>query len=133
MRTSSWTGWIAFAGWLMIVIGAVDFIEGLIAVVRDKYYVLAPNQIVIFDMTTWGWLTLIWGILLVFVGWSLLSGASWARWLTIVAASINLLGQLTFAGSAQYTLWALTAVGLSIVVIYALIARWDDGRVQTTA
>ena len=133
MRTSSWTGWIAFAGWLMIVIGAVDFIEGLIAVVRDKYYVLAPNQIVIFDMTTWGWLTLIWGILLVFVGWSLLSGASWARWVTIVAASIYVLGQLAWVGSSQYPLWALTAVGLSIVVIYALIARWDDGRVQTTA
>ena len=83
----------------MIVIGAVDFIEGLIAVVRDKSYVLGPSQIIVFDMTTWGWLTLIWGILLVFVGWSLLSGASWARWVTIVAASINLLGQLAFAGA----------------------------------
>ena len=133
MRSSRWSGWIAFAGWLMIVIGAVDFIEGLIAVVRDKYYVLAPDQIIVFDMTTWGWLTLIWGILLVFVGWSLLSGASWARWVTIVAASINVLGQLAWVGSSQYPLWALTAVGLSIIVIYALIARWDDGRVQTTA
>jgi hypothetical protein len=43
-RNSGWTGWIVFAGWLMIVIGSLDFFEGLIAIVRDKYYVLAPNR-----------------------------------------------------------------------------------------
>ena len=45
------SGWIGFAGWLMVVIGALDFFEGLIAIIRDKYYVLAPNQIIVFDMT----------------------------------------------------------------------------------
>jgi hypothetical protein len=38
---------------MLIVIGSLDFVEGLIAVIRDKYYVLGPNQIIIFDMTTW--------------------------------------------------------------------------------
>jgi hypothetical protein len=126
MKTS---GWIGFAGWLMLLIGGLVFFEGLIAVIRDKYYVLAPNQIIIFDMTTWGWLTLIWGIVVAFAGWGLLSGSSWARWFTIVVGSLNILGQLAFLGSAQYPLWALTAVTLSIVVIYALIVRWDE--VQT--
>jgi hypothetical protein len=123
------SGWIGFAGWLMLLIGALVFFEGLIAVIRDKYYVLAPNQIIVFDMTTWGWLTLIWGIVVAFAGWGLLSGSSWARWFTIVVGSLNILGQLAFLGSAQYPLWALTAVTLSIVVIYALIVRWDE--VQT--
>jgi hypothetical protein len=120
------SGWIGFAGWLMLLIGALDFFEGLIAVIRDKYYVLAPNQIIVFDMTTWGWLTLIWGGVIAFAGWSLLSGSSWARWFTIVVGSLNVLGQLTFLGSAQYPLWALTATTLSIIVIYALIVRWDE-------
>jgi hypothetical protein len=39
-RTSSWTGWIAFADWLMIIIGSIDFFEGLIAVIRNQYYLL---------------------------------------------------------------------------------------------
>jgi len=39
-RTSSWTGWIAFADWLMTIIGSIDFFEGLIAVIRNQYYVL---------------------------------------------------------------------------------------------
>ncbi len=38
-KTTSWTGWIAFAGWLMIIIGSIDFFEGLIAVIRNQYYV----------------------------------------------------------------------------------------------
>jgi hypothetical protein len=127
-RRSSWTGWIAFAGWLMIIIGSLDFFEGLIAVIRDKYYVLTPNQIIVFDMTTWGWITLIWGIVVALAGLGLLSGASWARWLAIVVASLSFIVQLGFVGGAQYPLWALTVLALTAVVLYALIVRWDEAR-----
>jgi hypothetical protein len=126
MARSSWTGWIAFAGWLMIVIGTLDFFQGLIAVIRDEYYVLTANQIIVFDLTTWGWITLIWGIVVLLAGLGLLSGASWARWVTIVVGSINLFVQLSFVGSAQYPLWALTVLALTVVVLYALIVRWDE-------
>jgi L-asparagine transporter-like permease len=50
----------------------------------------------------------------------------WARWFAIVVVSINVLGQLGFVGAAQYPLWALTVVGLSVVVLYALIVRWEE-------
>ena len=123
---SRWTGWIGFAGWLMLVIGVIDFFEGLIAVIRGKYFVLTANQIIVFDLRTWGWITLIWGIIVAFAGWSLLSGASWARWFAIVAGSLNVIAQLGFVGSAQYPLWALTVIAFSLVVIYALIVRWDE-------
>lgn len=125
---SGWTGWIGFAGWLMIIIGALDFFEGLIAVIRGKYYVLTANQIIVFDLRTWGWITLIWGIVLGFAGWGLLSRQSWARWFTIVAGSLNVIGQLGFVGSAQYPLWALTIVALSIVVLYGLIVHWGEAE-----
>jgi hypothetical protein len=128
MARSSWTGWIAFAGWLMIIIGSLDFFEGLIAIIRDKYYVLAPNQIIVFDLTTWGWITLIWGIVIALAGLGLLSGASWARWFAIVVGSLGFIGQLGFVGSAQYPLWALTVLGLTAVVLYALIVRWGEAR-----
>jgi hypothetical protein len=68
MERNAWTGWIVFAGWLMVIIGVIDFIEGLIAVIRKQYYVLAPNQVIVFDVKTWGWVTLIWGIVLVLAG-----------------------------------------------------------------
>jgi hypothetical protein len=128
MRTSAWSGWIGFAGWLMIVIGVLDFFEGLIAVIRSEYYVLTANQIIVFDSTTWGWLTLLWGILLVFIGWGLLSRSGWARWVSIVALTITIIEQLLYFGSAAYPLWALTVLTLSIVVLYALIVRWDEAE-----
>jgi hypothetical protein len=112
----------------MIVIGAIDFIEGLIAIIRDKYYVLTPSQIIVFDLTTWGWITLIWGVVVAFAGWSLLARASWARWFTIVVGSLNVIVQLGFVGSAQYPLWALTVIAFSLTVLYALIVRWDEVR-----
>jgi hypothetical protein len=125
-RSSAWTGWIGFAGWLMIIIAMLDFFEGLIAIIRSEYYVLAPNQIIVFDTTTWGWITLLWGIVVGFAGFGLLAGSSWARWFTIVVGSLNLIMQLGFVGSAQYPLWALTVLALTAVVLYALIVRWED-------
>jgi hypothetical protein len=125
-------GWIVFAAIVMLIVGAIDFFEGLTAVIRKQYYVLTPNQILVFDVHTWGWLTLIWGGVLFLAGLALWSGRSWARWFTIVAASINVVGQLGFLGSATYPLWSLASIALGIVVIYALTARWE-GYPQTVS
>jgi hypothetical protein len=119
-----WAGWVGFASVLMIIMGSLDFFQGLIAIIRDRYYVLTPQQIIVFDMTTWGWITLIWGIVVVMTGYALGSGASWARWFTIVVASLNFFVQLGFVGSSQYPLWALTVVVMNVLVLYALIVRW---------
>jgi hypothetical protein len=124
-RSGAWSGWVSFAGWLMLIIGVIDFFEGLIAVIRGQYYVLTSQQIVVFDVKTWGWITLLWGIVLVLAGFSLLARATWARWFAIVIASLGLIEQLGFVGSSQWPLWSLTMVTLTIVVLYALIVRWD--------
>jgi hypothetical protein len=128
MKTTAWTGWIAFAGWMMIIIAMIDFFEGLIAIIRSEYYVLGPNQIIVFDTTTWGWITLIWGIIVALAGFALLSGAGWARWFTIVAGSVNFFVELGFVGSSQYPLWALAVLAMNILVLYALTVRWSDVR-----
>ena len=126
MEPSRWSGWIGFAGWFMVIVGFIDFFQGLIAVIRGQYYVMTPNQIVVFDLKTWGWIMLIWGIILALAGMSLLAGSGFGRWFAIVAGSLNFLVQLGFVGSSQYTLWALTALALTGVVLYALIVRWDE-------
>jgi hypothetical protein len=132
MKSSAWSGWIGFAGWLMIVIGLLDFFEGLIAVIRGQYYVLTSSQIIVFNIKTWGWITLLWGIVVVLAGFGLLSGAGWARWFTIIVGTLNFFAQLGFVGAAQYPLWALTVLTLNVIVLYALIVRWDD-RVDEVA
>ena len=69
---------------------------------------------------------LFWGAIVALAGWALAMGQGWARWFTIVVASINIILQLGFVGSGQYTLWALTVLALTVLVLYALIVRWSD-------
>ena len=33
--TDSWTGWIVFAGFVLIIVGAIDALQGLVAIVKD--------------------------------------------------------------------------------------------------
>lgn len=126
MQRNAWSGWVSFAGWLMVIIGSIDAVEGLIAIIRGKYYVVSPQQIIVFDMKTWGWITLLWGVLVALVGVGLLSGSSWARWVAIVVASLSFIVQLSFIGSTTYVLWGLSVLALTVVVLYALIVRWDE-------
>lgn len=129
----AWAGWVAFAGMLMLIIGGLDFFQGLVAVIRDQYYVQGVNGALVVDVSEWGWAMMIWGALLFIVGYGLLSGASWARWLAIFGVGLNFLAQLSFDGSASFTLWGATIMALNIVVLYALIVRWDDAKSAVAA
>ena len=122
-----WAGWVAFAGFLMLIIGMLNFFQGLIAVIRDEYYVLTPNEILVVDLSTWGWIMLIWGGVLFLAGGGLLSRKSWARWFSILAVGANFIAQLGFDGN-HFSLWGLTVVTLNFLVLYALIVRWGEVR-----
>lgn len=127
---SSMAGWIAFAAMLLIVIGGIDVFQGLIALFEDEYYVPTQAGFLVVDLTGWGWIMVIWGALLVLAGLGLLAGQGWARWFTIVVVTINFFAQLGFIGNSQYPLWALTGIALSVVVLYALTARWNESEAE---
>jgi hypothetical protein len=124
--SNSWAGWIVFAGFVLIIVGGMDALQGLVAIVKDDYVVATPKGVAIVDVTTWGWVTLIWGVLLVLVAMGLLGGAGWARWLAIIGVAVNAIGQIAFMANypQAYPLWNVLIVALNIVVLYALTAHW---------
>ena len=126
MNSKSMAGWIGFAGILMLIIGSIDFFQGLIALFEDEYFVVTASGFLAVDLTAWGWIMLLWGLLLFRAGLGLLAGQGWARWLTILFVSLNFLAQLGFLGNSQYPLWTLTALALNVIVLYALTARWSE-------
>jgi hypothetical protein len=128
----SMAGWIGFAGLVMLIVGFVDFFQGLIALFNDDYYVVSSSGYLAINLTGWGWVMIIWGVLLVLAGFALLNGASWARWFAIFVVAVNFFAQLGFLGNSQSTLWALTGLTLSIIVLYALTARWDESQADVT-
>jgi hypothetical protein len=128
----SMAGWIGFAGIVMLILGGIGCFQGLIALFKDNYYVVGPSGFLVVDLTTWGWVMLIWGALLVLAGLGLMAGRGWARWFTIVLVSLNVFAQLGFLGNGQATIWSLTAMALNIVVLYALTARWRESQAEIT-
>jgi hypothetical protein len=124
--STTWTGWVGFASILLTIIGAINFFEGLIAVIRDQYYVVHGDQLILFDTTTWGWLMMIFGVLLFLVGLGLASKQGWARWTAVILVGVNLLANLGWLGNTNYPLWTLTLIALEFTVIYALTVRWGE-------
>ena len=123
----SWTGWIVFAGFVIIIVGAMDILQGFIAILEDEYVVATPEGLAIMDVTAWGWTSLIWGGLLILAGLGLLAGSSWARWLAIIGVGVNAIQQVAFLSNypQAYPLWNILIVALNFVVLYALTARWQ--------
>jgi hypothetical protein len=126
MNSKSMAGWIGFAGMLMLIVGSIDFFQGLIALFEDDYFVVTRSGFLAVDLTAWGWIMLIWGVLLVLAGLGLIGGQGWARWFAILLVSLNFIAQLGFLGNSQYPLWSLTVIALNIIVLYALTARWSE-------
>jgi hypothetical protein len=79
-RTSSaWVGWVVFAAVLVIVMGAFEAIEGLVAIFKDQYYLVPSTGLVVsVDYTVWGWVHLLLGLAAVAAGIGLLQGRTGA-------------------------------------------------------
>ena len=128
MNSRSMAGWIGFAGILMVLLGGLSIFQGLIALLEDDYYVPTQAGYLVFDITGWGWIMLIWGIVLVLVGLALMNGASWARWVSILLVGVNVFGQLGFLGNTNDQVWLLITLTLNIIVLYALVVRWHESE-----
>jgi len=126
----AWSGWISFAGIVIIIVGGMDLLQGFVAILKDEYVVATSKGLAILDVTAWGWATLIWGGILILAGLGLLGVAGWARWLAIIGVAVNAIQQVAFLANypQAYPLWNLLIVALNIVVLYALTARWQGFR-----
>ncbi len=117
-------GWTMFAAFMMIMLGAWWLIAGLVALVNDDFYVVTRNYIFQFDATTWGWIHLIIGILVLLAGFGLFRGAVWARTVGVIMAMVATL--VGFAWLPWYPVWAILFIVAAITVIWALTAHGRD-------
>ncbi|MEU5692402.1 hypothetical protein [Actinosynnema sp. NPDC020468] len=123
-RPSAWTGWIGFAGIMMMIIGSFNVIEGVVALVDDEFYVVGPDNILLFDLTGWGWAHLVIGVLVALAGGGLFTGAAWARVVAVVFAAVNAVAQLAFV-SVQ-PIWSTVVIALCVVVVWAVVVHGDE-------
>jgi hypothetical protein len=124
---SPWAGFVVFAGVMMLVAGSFEIIDGIIALVRDEYYLVTANELVVsMDFTAWGWTHLILGVVAVAAGIGVLAGQMWARVVGIAVAALSALANMAFV--AAYPIWSIMIIALDVLVIYALAVHGREVR-----
>jgi hypothetical protein len=123
---TGWVGWIVFAAVLMILAGTLNAIQGLVAVVNDEWVVWGNRANLYLDLTEWGWVHLVGGILVVLAGFGLLSGNVLARAVAVLLASLAIIANFLYIPA--YPVWALTIIAINVFVIYALTAHGGELR-----
>lgn len=116
------SGWIAFAGVMMIILGSLDALWGLAAILNNEIVVVGGRGAIIFDITAWGWIHLILGIVVALTGFGLLSGNTAARVAGIFFVALNAVAQIVWFPAAP--LWAFLMIIIDVVIIYQLTANW---------
>jgi hypothetical protein len=118
------SGWLSFAGMLGILLGALNVVEGLVALIYREYFVIHGGRVLIFNFTAWGWILLVLGLILVATGVGILTGQIWARMAGIGLAFLACIGHFLVIGA--YPLWSIIAIVIGVLVIYGLITAPGD-------
>jgi hypothetical protein len=119
VQDSPWAnGLTIFAAAMMMIIGFWQALAGIAAIGQDKVYAATPEYIYAFDVTGWGWIHLLLGILIVCAGVAVFMGSTWARMVAIVLASLSMIANFAFI--PHYPIWSLTIIALDAAVIWAL-------------
>jgi hypothetical protein len=123
-RSSAAVGWTMFAGIMMMMIGFFHGLAGLSGIIKDDFYAVLPNYVLKFDVTTWGWIHLIGGIVIVLAGFGVFSGAVWARTVGVILAAVSAL--VSFAWIPLYPIWSFVLIAIDVTIIWALTVHGRD-------
>jgi len=120
-------GMVLFASILLLVIGCFNLIQGIVAVANSHVFV-ANAHYVFANLKTWGWITLVFGVLALLAAAGVLAGNQLARWFAVVVLGLNAIDQMFFIPA--YPFWALTIIAMDVVALYGLCAYGSRANVQ---
>ena len=113
------SGWMFFAGSVLGLAGLMRLLDSIWAF---RYNGALPDELsdgLLGDkLTTYAWVWLLVGILLIVSSWLLLYRSQLARWVGFVAATIGALSAMTWM--PYYPIWSMTYVAMFVFTFYAL-------------
>lgn len=109
-----------FVAILLMIAGTLNVIYGIAAISEAHFFTSAGTHYVFSSLNTWGWVTLILGIVQLIGGFSLMSGGAFGRIVGLLAASLGAIGAL-LAVSGAYPFWALGIFALCVICIHGLV------------
>lgn len=120
-------GRAAFAAILLLIAGVLNVIYGIAAIGEAHFFTDAGTSFVFSSLNTWGWITVILGVIELTGGISLLSGNAYGRVIGIVAASLGAIGSL-LAVAGAYPFWSLGVFALCVIVLHGLIVYGEPAE-----
>jgi hypothetical protein len=122
IRRGRGTGWIVFAGVLLILAGGNMAINGLWALHATTQIEKSFGDTLLFsssNLDTWGWIYLIVGVVVALAGIMVFFRAAFGMWIGIFAALVQAFFAFFWIFS-PYWPGALVIIALDMLVIYAL-------------
>jgi hypothetical protein len=121
-RPTGWAAWISFAAVMLVVVGVLQIMQGLAALLDDGFYVVGQRGLVVsVDYSVWGWTHLLLGVLAILVAAGLLAGNTVARVVGVLLAMVSAIVNLAFLPA--YPLWSALVIAFDVLVIYGLTAH----------
>ena len=115
---TAWVGWVFFAASLLVLIGAMQLVQGLGALFNPDFFIATENNVFVFNLTTWGWIHVLLGVVALAAGIGTMAGAGWARIVAVVITVLVMLGSIAYI--TTFPLWATFVLVVGGFVIYAL-------------
>jgi hypothetical protein len=125
-EVTGWTGWIAFASFIMMLSGALSLITGFLAVIHNNWSMWNNNGAPFGTTYWWGWWTMLVGVIVISIGAALMRGSMFARTVAVFVAAGSLISQFLSLNVAP--LWSLTIIGIDVVVIWAVMMHGRELR-----
>jgi hypothetical protein len=125
-ETTGWTGWITFAGVMLIIGGSLGLIFGIVAAVNDTWVVFTNRGDVSLDLSTWGWVHIIVGAIVLLAGFGVFTGNILARIVGVLVAVVSLIAN--FLWLPVYPIWSIIIITIDVLVIWALTAHGREMR-----
>ena len=118
-------GWLLFAGLMIVMVGILNVIYGIAAIDNANFFV-ANQKYILSDLSTWGWVTLVLGVLQIVAAFSIWSGGAFGRWFGIGVAGLNAIAALMSLPGSPF--WSLAIFTVDILIIYGLAAYGGSRR-----
>jgi hypothetical protein len=119
------SGWVTFAGVMLLIVGVLNVIYG-IAAIGDSNFFVNNTRYILSGLNTWGWVSLILGVIQILAAFSLWGGGLYGRIVGIGAASLSAIAALM--SIPAYPLWSLAVFALDVVIIHQIATRGTEGR-----
>lgn len=116
-----------FAAILLLIAGTLNIIYGIAAVGNAHFF--ANTTYVFSSLHTWGWITIIIGIIQLAAGASLIGGGGFGRVIGIFAAGIGALESLLSVGST-HPFWSLAIFALCLWIMHGLVIYGSEETAQ---